>query len=308
MAENIIIAVLALALIVLSVRHISIKRQMKKIDKQLSDESSRRRSLSIDLSDKSVESLALTINRLIEEHSQTVLDIEKDNRYLKNSIADISHDMRTPLTSTIGYLQLLLRSELDSEQSQNLKIALEKSQYLRELLSDFHNLSVLNTNDTVTILERVDLAGIVSESILSYANEFSQRDIAPISSQLDVPVFIMGNVEMLQRVMQNLVLNCLKYAKGDVVFSIVTDDSITLTIENPTDDMSKIDAERLFERFYKADSARSKQGTGLGLAITKLLVENMGGKISASVSEGTFTVRVGFPSPSGPIGLSSTNH
>jgi signal transduction histidine kinase len=294
MVEHIIIAILLIVLIILLIRHINVKRQLKNIDKQLKEESPRRRFVSIELSDNSVESLTLTINQLLEEHGKIVLDMEKDNQYLKNSIADISHDMRTPLTSIIGYLQLLNRNNLGDEQKQQLNIALEKSQYLRKLLSDFHAISVLHADETATELEKVDLAGIVSEIILNNANEFSQRDIIPIFNQSDAPMFIMGNVETLQRVMQNLVSNCLKYAKGDVVFSITMGDNITLTIENPIDDMDEIDEGRLFERFYKADSARGEQGTGLGLAITKLLVENMGGEISACVNKGMFTVRIVF--------------
>ena len=294
MAEHIIIAILALALIVLLIRHVSVKRQIKNIDEQLNEKSPRRHSISAQLFDKSTESLALTINQLLEEHSQTLLDAEKSHQYLKNSIADISHDMRTPLTSIIGYLQLLKRSDLDNEQSQNLNIALEKSQYLRKLLSDFHRVAVLHADDTVAVLEKVDLAGIVSEIILDSANEFSQRDIVPIFNQSDVPMFIMGNVETLQRIMQNLVSNCLKYAKGNVIFSITTGVCITLIIENPTSDMVEIDERRLFERFYKADSARSEQGTGLGLTITKLLVESMGGEILANARKGMFTVRIEF--------------
>ena len=295
MVEHIIIAILTFALIVLLIRHISVKRQIKNIDKQLNDESPRSRSISIELADNSVESLALTINRLIEEHSQIVLDIEKDNQYLKNSIADISHDMRTPLTSIIGYLQLLKQRDFESEQAQHLNIALEKSQYLRKLLTDFHELSTLNANHTATELVKIDLAGMVSEIILDSVEEFTQKGFVPIFEMADNPVFIAGDVGKLRRIIQNLVSNCLKYSCGDVMFSTITgNNTIILTIENPINILNEIDSNRLFDRFYKADYSRSEQGTGLGLAITKLLVESMGGEISACVNNGVFTVKIDF--------------
>ena len=294
MAEHIIIVTLFVALVILLIRHINVKRQMQNIDSQLKEESPRRRSISIELSDKNIESLALTINQLLEEHSKITLRIEKDNQYLKNSIADISHDMRTPLTSIIGYLQLLKRSDLGNEQTQNLNIALEKSQYLRKLLTDFHELSVLKTNDVIAKLEKVDLAGLLSETILENVDEFSQKGFAPIFETADTPIFILSNAEKLRRVFQNLISNCLKYSCGDVTFKIIESDKITLEIQNPINNMNEIDVERIFDRFYKADYSRSEQGTGLGLAIAKLLVENMKGEISACVSKGMFTVRIVF--------------
>jgi signal transduction histidine kinase len=294
MVGHTIIAILLVALIILSIRHINVKRQLKNIDKQLKEESPRRRSISIELSDNSVESLTLTINRLLEEHNKIIIDIEKDNQYLKNSIADISHDMRTPLTSIIGYLQLLKRSNLENEQSHNLSIALEKSQYLRKLLTDFHELSVLKTSNSIAKLERVDLARLLSETILEHVDEFSHKGLSPIFETADSPVFILSNPEKLSRVFQNLISNCLKYSCGDVTFKIIENDKVTLEIQNPIKSMNELDVERVFDRFYKADCSRSEQGTGLGLAISKLLVENMKGEILASVSKGMFTVRIDF--------------
>ena len=294
MAVYIIIAVLSLALMSLLIRHIHVKRQLQNIDMQLKEESPRRRSVSIVLSDNSVKALALTINRLIEEHSQVLLDIEKDNQYLKDSIADISHDMRTPLTSVIGYLQLLRRSGLNSEQHQHLSTALEKSQYLRKLLTDFHELSTLNANDAVTELGRVDLAGLLSETILGNADEFAQKGFSPIFENAGTPVFIMSNAEKLRRIFQNLISNCLKYSCGDVTFKITENGTVALKIENPASNADEIDNMRLFDRFYKADDSRSGQGTGLGLAITKLLVEDVKGEISAGAEDGVFTVGIEF--------------
>jgi signal transduction histidine kinase len=254
----------------------------------------RRRSVSIDFVDREIKALTLTVNRLAEEYNQIILNAEKDIQYLKDSISDISHDMRTPLTSIIGYLQLLNRSDLTNEQQQNLTVALDKSQYLRKLLSDFYELAVLSANDTTLELKRIDLAGVVSEIIIDNANEFAQRKIEPIFELSDKSIFILGNIDKLQRIIKNLVENCLEYSCGNVIFTIKENDNIQLIIENPVSDIKSIDASRLFERFYKADISRSGQGTGLGLSIAKLLIESMGGIISINFINDLFIVQLDF--------------
>ena len=188
----ILITILMLALIIVLFMYLNVKRQLKSIDKQLQEKTPRRRSVSVELFNSDIKSLTLTINQVIEDYNQLNLNMEKSNQYLKESIADISHDMRTPLTSIIGYLQLLKRSKLEGEQQYNLEIALEKSKYLRKLLSDFYELSAISINSTEKLLEKVDLAGIVSEIILENAGEFSEKNITPVFNQSDIPVFITG--------------------------------------------------------------------------------------------------------------------
>jgi len=278
----------------LFVKHLSVKGQIKSIDKQLRENKPRRRSISIELFDEDIKALTLTINHAIEEYSQLFLEKEKETNDLKNSIADISHDMRTPLTSIIGYLQLLSKSNIDDEGQRHLIIAIQKSQYLRKLLTDFHELAVLSTRETAIELEKVDLAGIVSDIILDNANEFAHKGVAPVFEQSDIPMFIMGETKALQRAIQNLVSNCIKYSNGDVTFTITENDTTSLIIENPADNLDSIDQNRLFDRFYKGDASRNVQGAGLGLPITRLLVESMGGEISVNVTSELFSIQLNF--------------
>ena len=294
MVEYVFISILVIALIMLLVKHLSVKGQIKNIDKQLREDKPRRRSVSIELFDKDIRALTQTINYVIEEYSQLSLEKEKETNALKNSIADISHDMRTPLTSIIGYLQLLSKGGMDGDGQQHLNIAIQKSQYLRKLLTDFHELAVLSAKETAIELEKVDLAGIVSDIILDNANEFAQKGILPVFAQSDTPVFIMGEAKALQRVIQNLVSNCLKYSNGNVTFTIIENETISLIIKNTADNLDSIDQNRLFDRFYKGDTSRNIQGAGLGLPITRLLVESMGGKISVDATTETFSIQLNF--------------
>lgn len=294
MVNHIVIVILTIGLIILLIRHISVKSQLKSINQQLQEKKPRHRSVSIELLDCDIKSLALTINQTIEEYNGMVMETEKENKNLKNSIVDISHDMRTPLTSIIGYLQLLNRSDLGAEQRQYLEIVFDKSIYLRKLLSDFHQLSALNAREAITEFEKIDLAGIISDIILDNVNEFTKKDILPIFEQSHIPVFIMGELKTLQRAIQNLVSNCLKYSNGDVVFTLVEGDTVTLTIENPATNLKDINLTRLFDRFYKGDSSRAIEGTGLGLPIVRLIIENMNGEIQAYVTDEIFTVKIIF--------------
>jgi len=293
--EYIIITILSFAFLVLLIRHLSVKRQIRNINKQLQKNTPRCRSVSIELFDESIKALTLTINRAIEEYSQFLLDKDKEINILKNSIADISHDMRTPLTSIIGYLQLLNKTGLDGERAQYLNITLEKSHYLRKLLTDFHELAILDIKETVIEFTKCDLAGIVSDIILDNANEFFQKDITPIFENSSKPVYIMGEVKILQRVIQNLVSNCVKYSTGDVIFKIVESSTITLIIKNPSKNLKDLDHSRLFERFYRGDISRSGKGVGLGLPITYLLIKSIGGNISIDIDTDNFYVNLNFP-------------
>lgn len=293
--EYIVMIVLVGALSVLIARYLKVKSQIKNITRQLSDNKVRRNSISIELFDKEIETLALSINHLIEENSNMVLEAEKNNHYLKSSIADISHDMRTPLTSSIGYMQLLGRSDLEDEQRRYLDISLDKSQHLRTLLSKFFELSALSANDTEVDFKKIDVAGVVSEVILDHSSEFAQKGIRPIFSMSDNPVFILGDIQKMQRIVQNLISNCLKYSCGDVVFTICEADTVKLTIQNPVSHSQQIDVERIFSRFYKADVSRNEQGTGLGLSITRLLVEKLGGSVTAYLADNSIAIHLEFP-------------
>ena len=295
MINNILTVLLLTALFICFIKYIRIKKQIKGIRNQLRDKVIRRRLVSIELLDKDIETLTIEINHLIEENNQMLLEAKESNDYLKNCIADISHDMRTPLTSSIGYLQLLGRSDLSDSQRQHLNTAIDKSKYLRELMSDFFELSVLSANDTVPEYTKIDLAGIVSETILDYSDEFEQKKMNPIFETSDTPAFILANLEMLKRVLQNLISNCLKYSYGDVVFMVKEEEeTIQLTIQNPVVDVEQIDVDRIFNRFYKADSSRNGQGVGLGLSIVRLLVEKMGGSISASAKNDSIVIQLIF--------------
>jgi signal transduction histidine kinase len=291
----------ALAILALAVKYMGLKRQVRNIGNQLRAVQPRCNSISVALADCDIERLALEINRLNADYQKAILDAEKSGRALRDSIADISHDMRTPLTAAIGYLQLLEKCGLDDEQRQYLTISLEKSHYLRKLIDDFYELSILNESEPALELQKIDLAGIVSEVILDNADGFENGGIAPIFETAGVPAFILGDDEKLRRIMQNILSNCLKYSCGDVTFKIATGDFVTLTVENSAATLDEIDTERLFDRFYKADSARNARGTGLGLSIAKLLMENMGGRISAYVSGDVFGVKLAFPKPSDSI-------
>ena len=296
MANTFLTMISVTALFIFIIKYIKVKKQIKGIRNQLRDKIIRRRFISIELFDRDIESLTIEINNLIEENNQILLEAKESNDYLKNCIADISHDMRTPLTSAIGYLQLLGRSDLNDSQRQHLNTALVKSKYLRELMSDFFELSVLSTNDTVPEYTKIDLAGIVSETILDHSHEFEQRKMTPIFETADTPIFILANSEMLKRVIQNLISNCLKYSYGDVVFMIKEEDeTVQLTIQNPVVNVEHIDVDRIFNRFYRADSSRNGQGVGLGLSIVRLLVEKMGGSISAFAQRDTIVVQLSFP-------------
>ena len=295
MLKNTLLVISLFLIFILHIRYLKLKLQIKKIKSQLQSHETYHHSLFIEFFDKDIEDMALEINKIIEANNQILLEMEKNQLYFKNSIADISHDMRTPLTSIIGYLQLLKKSDLDNTQITNLDISLDKAQYLRKLLTDFFEFSSLDANEDTIELKKIDLSGFLSEIILENAPAFSHKKIEPIFEKSHQQVLILADTEMLLRVLQNIISNCLAYSFGNVLFNIYENENITLRIENPTNNIEQISIEHIFDRFYKRDVSRNKKGTGLGLPITKLLMEKMSGSISAYTKENLFVIELVFP-------------
>lgn len=158
----------------------------------------------------------------------------------------------------------------------------------------FFELSALNASEELVQLKKVDLAGVLSEIILDNVVAFTCKKNEPIFKTADIQAFILADTEMLQRVLQNIISNCLTYSFGDVLFNISANEHIVLRIENPVNNSEQIDIEHVFDRFYKKDISRNAEGTGLGLSITQLLMKKMGGSISAHIKGNLFVIELVF--------------
>lgn len=250
--------------------------------------------LSISLISKDIIELAAKFNRKIESEEELRRNVIDHETKLKESIANISHDFRTPLTSIIGYIQLLQKSEIDEFQRKNLNIIYKKSYELKNLVDDFFELAVLESNETALSFNRINIGNLISDIILGKYPNFGKLNL---NLEFDIPdnsYFICADEKMFRRIMQNLISNAVKYSTKDIIISLVKEDRIQIKIKNSIRNTEDINTKRIFERFYMEDKSRSKKGTGLGLAIVKLLTEKMNGTIMAESENGYSEIVIEF--------------
>ena len=291
MIKDIIIVVLVLISLMLITRLILIRRNLKEISRELNNTKNEdyNRQLKVTLSDKTVEKLAADMNQNLDYQKSLKMETEKSRRQLEQSISDIAHDLRTPLTVIKGNLQMLEREELSDKGREYLDISRRKADTLKGMVDEFFELSVLESDSKPVELCKLDLIGFLSEFIIENETLIREKNLSPKITFPERTIYVRASKEMLSRVFSNLITNILKYAKDDFELVVEQDDGenaqAVVKVSNHVDDPSAIDIEHIFDRTYRADKARSDGSAGLGLYIAKLLVEKQKGSMQAYINE-----------------------
>ncbi len=263
------------------------KQQVCQITKQLQEN----KKLRISLSNKYIEKLAGIINEKDHKEQREKIQILQEEEQLKQSIANISHDLRTPLTSIQGYLTLLKDCENKDEQENYLSIIQTKADYLTGLVQIFYDLSLIDRDDYTFEIEKLDINKIVTDCLLEKYNEL--KEIAPKINTENAPVWITGNSIACKRIIENLITNAVRYSNNYIEITI--DANGIFTIKNSTLELENIDVNLLFHKFYTADTSRSNGNTGLGLYIVKELLAKIDGGIKEiSYQKNILTISVYF--------------
>lgn len=280
----IIIIVLSILFVYYFISLFLLKREMKSIKNQLHKYSKGvEKPIDIVFINKYLTELAAEINKNQSLQKENKLSCLKRERHLKESILNISHDLRTPLTSIIGYLQLLQKTCLTDEQREYLDISLSRGRYLQSLISDFYDISILESRDIATL--KINLDNIIIDMVLSFTEQLEEKNIKPIIKLLDTPTYVMADETMLKRVIINLISNTIKYGTKELKIELLEKGFIEVTFQNEVENNKSIDISRLFEKLYTTDSSRNQTGSGLGLYIVKILVQKMGGNVSANFKD-----------------------
>lgn len=273
--------------IILAFSLFSWKRQICEITKQISEN----RKLRISLSNKHIEKLAGTINEKNYLEQKTKIQILQEKEQLKQSIANISHDLRTPLTSIQGYLVLLKSCENKEEQEHYFSIIQTKADYLTELLQIFYDLSLIDSEDYILEVEKLDINRIVTDCLIDKYSEL--KELSPIIKTENAPVWITGNTVACKRIIENLITNTMRYSNDYIEIAI--DANGIFTVKNTTSELKNIDVNMLFQKFYTVDTSRSNGNTGLGLYIVKELLNKIEGGIEEiSYKNNILTISVYF--------------
>lgn len=266
-----------------------LKREIKRAYHQLVAVNQKQTEKKLDLQfwDKDLQKLAETINTQIDLTKLATAEKRQQENELKQAIANISHDIRTPLTSILGYIQFL---EQDNH-SQYTAIVKRGALRLKDLLEDFFELSLIESTDYLLKPECIKMNQLLLEVLVGFYEQFHQANLQPT---IDIPtqeLTMIADPSAVKRVIENLVLNTIKHAHANVVIRLEQEEhTVRLMISNEVTDVSAEDVNRLFQRFYKGDKTRAENGTGLGLTIAKSLMFKMDGQLSAQLQNNILTI------------------
>ncbi len=235
----------------------------------------------VNLPGQQTEDLAAEINELFREMQRTEIRYQEKEEEQRRMITNISHDIRTPLTSVSGYFQMLADTEDVQERERYMRIIRGRLQSLQELLEEFFTYVKIQNRKEEVAEELCDIRQILSESIFFFYDEIDgmqERDISLTEERL----MVNGREEDLRRIFQNILKNAILHGNRKLRIRMNrAEQKAEIRIENETMEKLPENTEMVFERFYRADEARSTQSSGLGLSIVKELTEKMGGRAEA---------------------------
>lgn len=283
---------LFLAVIILILKIYLMRKSIKEIYEGFSEKLQDDTNTLIDISsnDKEIRTLADRINKQLiilrkGHHRYTQGDIE-----LKTAITNISHDLRTPLTTICGYLDVMKGMDKPQKIAEYLDIIDDRAGLMEQLTEELFRYSVILSTDSSEEKEDVLINQVLEDSIMAYYTVLSERNITPLVNITEQKVIKKLNKASLARIFSNLINNAVKYSDGDL--EIKLSDTGEIIFANRAKGLSSVQVERLFDRFYTVETAR--HSTGLGLSIARTLVERMGGSISAKYKANTLYIKLIF--------------
>ena len=282
------LAALCLLAYLLVLRH-SLREAAEELDEKLRTDTNTL--ISISSSDRAMQSLVTHINRQLQALRRERLRLHSGNAELTVAVTNISHDLRTPLTALCGYLDLLEQEPQTEAAARYLAVIRERTDAMRALTEELFRYSVLTATADELHTEPVCLNDVLEQSLAGFYGTLSARGITPSVHLPEEKVIRPLDATALRRVFDNILSNAAKYSDGDLAVALAPDGEVTFS--NRASALSRVEAARLFDRFYTVDSARGS--TGLGLSIAKLLTEKLHGTISADYENETLRICIAFP-------------
>lgn len=282
------LAALCLLAYLLVLRH-SLREAAEELDEKLRTDTNTL--ISISTGDRAMQSLVTHINRQLQALRRERLRLHSGNAELTAAVTNISHDLRTPLTALCGYLDLLEQEPQTEAAARHLAVIRERTDAMRALTEELFRYSVLTATADELHTEPVCLNDVLEQSLAAAYGALSARGITPSVQLPEEKVIRPLDAAALRRVFDNILSNAAKYSDGDLAVVLAPDGEVTFS--NRASALSRVEAARLFDRFYTVDSARGS--TGLGLSIAKLLTEKLHGTISADYENETLRICIAFP-------------
>ena len=239
------------------------------------------------------------LNKIGEGLSKAVDERMKSERFKTELITNVSHDIKTPLTSIINYVDLLEKEELHNEKAEEYLDVLERqSSKLKKLIEDLVEASKASTGNLEVGHELLEAGVFLTQTVGEFEDKLSLSGLELIVKKPETPIYISADGRHLWRVVDNLMSNICKYAQPSsrVYVNLEKEDkTVAITFRNISKYQLNINGDELLERFIRGDSSRNTEGHGLGLSIAKSLMDLMGGGMKITVDGDLFKVRLDFP-------------
>lgn len=297
MIWKILTVIFAVSVAVLIAVLVKIRAQLRDINEQLDFlcEKDTNMLLLTDTNMADIGRLKERINRFLEQWHRQREAAAKKEQMISDTYTNLSHDIRTPLTSLDGYFQLLKDETDKSEQEHYIDIIQERITSLKDMLEELFMFTKLKNDSFKLELSNCCVSRLLKQTVFSYYEEWKKQGIEPSLDICEDTIFITANAQALRRVLQNVIKNALVHGQNSICIQMKQKNKMVhILVSNDVKNPDDIDVDKVFERFYKADEARSISSSGLGLSIAKELVERMGGSIEARLEGKRFVVEIQF--------------
>ena len=286
----IIISILGITILYLLIKLYLMKKSLKEIEISLEQilKEDTNNLISISTSDKDIRKIAQILNKNLQDLRKQKLQYQNGNQELKRTITNISHDIRTPLTGIIGYMDLIKEEADEHKKQKYLEIIERKANDLTLLTEQLFNYS--KTMDTPTHIKKEThcINEIIEETLVSFYSIFKANNIVPEIDICKEKIYRNIDKNTMTRVFENILSNVSKYSDGN--FKVKLEDNGKITFSNKAESLDATTVQKIFDRYFTVENA--KKSTGIGLSIAKQLIELNGGKILAKYQNGDLIIEI----------------
>ena len=275
-------------------------KECSKIEKKIEEVRDGNNQLPLDVNEFSSEfrNVATSINNISEGIETAVQERMKSERLKAELITNVSHDIKTPLTSIINYSDLLKNEKIDNEKANEyIEIIYSKSQRLKRLTEDLIEASKIQTGNVSLKKEKINIIELIRQAVGEFEDKFSKKGLNTIIDCKQSEIFIFADSRYMYRIIENLFSNISKYALENSRVYIDIDiygDDVNIAIKNISKDKLNISADELMQRFVRGESSRTTEGSGLGISIAQNLTTLQDGKFDLVLDGDLFKVRMSF--------------
>lgn len=273
------------------------KNQIKQISSQLSFimEHQSRKLVATQLKPREIGRLVRECNNLLSRQRAMGEQFSRKNQEMNLAITSLSHDIRTPLTSLDGYLQLALRTEAEQEKGRYVALAQSRIQQIIKLVDELFLYTRLQNPEYALELQPVDVVEVLKRNLFTFIDEFNRSGNEPELRLPERSALVMGDANAVERIFSNIIGNYFIHGDGALTVDVEDrQDTLCISFTNRLKAGSTVDTEKIFTRFYKEDPSRTLHSSGLGLSIVKALIEKMNGYTEAEYTADTFRISIAF--------------